>query len=156
MSRNTAHRMHGDGAANHGLMFFALPVSPWLVDNNLFSKGGISQVCGKLANTGCGNANFTRHSIWGISINHIGFRHQHKDRGCHTTRAQGNLTMHGDTYIFCFVRNHSTSEAVYNLGFSNSIPEKQTIIRGTRIADDKPGCICVPSEVININIARPH
>ena len=57
-----------------------------LVDNNLLGKGGISQVCGKLANTRCGNADCTRHIIWGISVNHIGFRHQHKDRGCHTAR----------------------------------------------------------------------
>ena len=80
MCRDTAHRMHRYGSADHLVVPFTFPVGPGLVDHHLFSKRSFSQISCKLADTISGNANSRADRLGGIGIIQPRFTHQHKDR----------------------------------------------------------------------------
>ena len=63
--------MHRDRAADHLVMFFALPVGPWLVDDHLAGESCLGKVGGKLADARSTDADLGSHRFRCVIINKI-------------------------------------------------------------------------------------
>ena len=145
--------MHRDRPADDGVMRITLHISPALINHNFFRKSYISQLLRDAAYLRGGYACCLLDLFRGIFLVQIFLSHQLEYRHRLASVSQRDLT---------FQRRFNTFGIIGALLFFISVPDKsialiitgkQPVISAALIADDKPWCIGVAAQIINIDFA---